>query len=156
MLLINIYVLYSSAELVFCKEQNSIMLEQLFIHCKSKEKQQWRVDSGKEGGGFGELLSVKIMKALLKLNSFAWSTCESGLLRHDRMIIRKTTTTNNKYHIIHIISLKVMIYSNRESPRRLNRDFTTMREECNVLCSISDVNSVRAKRFHSFSLLFSC
>lgn len=96
------------------------------------------------------------MKALLKLNPFAWSTCESGLLRHDRMIIRKTTATNNKYHIIHIISLKVMIYSNRESPRRSNRVFTTVREEWNMLGSISDVNSERAKRFHSFLLLFSC
>ena len=96
------------------------------------------------------------MKALLKLNSFAWSTCEAGLLRHDRMIIRKITTTNSKCHIIHITSLKVMICSNRESPRRLNGVFTTMREECNMRCSVSDVNSVRAKRFHFFLLLFSC
>ena len=68
------------------------------------------------------------------------------------MIIRKITTTNSKCHIIHITSLKVMICRNRESPRRLNGVFTTMREECNMRCSVSDVNSVKSKKI-SFLLV---
>lgn len=125
------------------------MSEQFFIHCKSTREETMNSWFWKREKKFVNCSQWKMKRAFETELKYAWSTWESGLLRTDWVIMRNTaiTSTITMHYIIHTYHKSLGTQQLTESLRILNRAFTTLWEEFNMPCSISNMNSIRAKGF---------